>query len=114
MFQDTQRLQEEQYLGIREDLKSINTTLVTIAGVLADIANTMRETVAYHRPLSPARMMNSLRRQLALVDRSSRHRTNRPPAPHPLQKENHPANSPCDPGTRQRTLPRPRQEIGLS
>ncbi|KAJ1198475.1 hypothetical protein NDU88_002316 [Pleurodeles waltl] len=48
-FQETQRLQGEQYLGIREDLKSINTTLVTIAGVLAGIANTMRETVAYHR-----------------------------------------------------------------
>ncbi|KAJ1151496.1 hypothetical protein NDU88_004276 [Pleurodeles waltl] len=48
-FQETQRLQEEQHLGIREDLKSINTTLVTIAGVLADMANTMRETVAHHR-----------------------------------------------------------------
>ncbi|KAJ1114134.1 hypothetical protein NDU88_002373 [Pleurodeles waltl] len=48
-FQETQQLQEEQYLGTREDLKSINTTLVTIAGVLADMANTMRETVAYHR-----------------------------------------------------------------
>ncbi|KAJ1143906.1 hypothetical protein NDU88_010208 [Pleurodeles waltl] len=29
-FQETQRLQEEHYLGIWEDLKSINTTLVTI------------------------------------------------------------------------------------
>ncbi|KAJ1140033.1 hypothetical protein NDU88_006394 [Pleurodeles waltl] len=48
-FQETQQLQEEQYLGIREDVKSINTTLVTIAGVLADMANTMRETVAYYR-----------------------------------------------------------------
>ncbi|KAJ1104105.1 hypothetical protein NDU88_001520 [Pleurodeles waltl] len=48
-FQETQRLQEEQYLGIRADLKSINTTLVTIAGVLADMANTMRETVAHQR-----------------------------------------------------------------
>ncbi|KAJ1203800.1 hypothetical protein NDU88_007581 [Pleurodeles waltl] len=48
-FQETQRLQEEQYLGIREDLKSVNTTLVTIAGVLADMANAMRQAVAYHR-----------------------------------------------------------------
>ncbi|KAJ1150848.1 hypothetical protein NDU88_003636 [Pleurodeles waltl] len=45
-FQETQRLQEEHYLGIREDLKSINTTLVTIAGVLADLVNTLRDTVA--------------------------------------------------------------------
>ncbi|KAJ1119624.1 hypothetical protein NDU88_007809 [Pleurodeles waltl] len=45
-FQETQQLQEEQYLGIREDLKSINTTLVTIAGVLADLVNIRRDTVA--------------------------------------------------------------------
>ncbi|KAJ1127927.1 hypothetical protein NDU88_006320 [Pleurodeles waltl] len=44
-FQETQRLQEEHYLGIREDLKSINTTLVTIAGVLADLINTRGDTV---------------------------------------------------------------------
>ncbi|KAJ1208546.1 hypothetical protein NDU88_003930 [Pleurodeles waltl] len=46
-FQETQRLQEEHYLGIRKDLKSINNTLVTIAGVLADLVNTMRDTVAH-------------------------------------------------------------------
>ncbi|KAJ1218832.1 hypothetical protein NDU88_006404 [Pleurodeles waltl] len=43
-FQETQQLQEEHYLGIREDFKSINNTLVTIAGVLADLVNTMRNT----------------------------------------------------------------------
>ncbi|KAJ1180594.1 hypothetical protein NDU88_005815 [Pleurodeles waltl] len=48
-FQEAQRLQEEHYLGIREDLKSINTTLVTIAGVLADLLNTRRDTVAHQR-----------------------------------------------------------------
>ncbi|KAJ1123530.1 hypothetical protein NDU88_001999 [Pleurodeles waltl] len=46
-FQETQRLQEEHYLGIRKDLKSINTTLVTIAEVLADLVNTMRDTVGH-------------------------------------------------------------------
>ncbi|KAJ1207732.1 hypothetical protein NDU88_003122 [Pleurodeles waltl] len=48
-FQETQWLQEEHYLGIREHLKSINTTLVTIAGVLPDLANTRRDTVAQQR-----------------------------------------------------------------
>ncbi|KAJ1087924.1 hypothetical protein NDU88_001083 [Pleurodeles waltl] len=48
-FQETQWLQEEHYLGIREDLKSINTTLVTIAGVLADLINTRRDTVAHQQ-----------------------------------------------------------------
>ncbi|KAJ1107844.1 hypothetical protein NDU88_005233 [Pleurodeles waltl] len=41
-LQETQQLQEGQYLGIREDLRDIHTTVVTIAGVLADMANTMR------------------------------------------------------------------------
>ncbi|KAJ1208630.1 hypothetical protein NDU88_004013 [Pleurodeles waltl] len=45
-FQETLQLQEEQYLGIREELKSINTTLVTIVGVLKDLVNTRRDTVA--------------------------------------------------------------------
>ncbi|KAJ1173313.1 hypothetical protein NDU88_005149 [Pleurodeles waltl] len=45
-FQETQRLQEEQYLGFREELKSINSTLCTIVGVLKEVLNTRRDTVA--------------------------------------------------------------------
>ncbi|KAJ1151593.1 hypothetical protein NDU88_004373 [Pleurodeles waltl] len=45
-FQETHRLQEEHYLGIREDLKTINNTLVTIAGVLQDLVKARRDTVA--------------------------------------------------------------------
>ncbi|KAJ1130741.1 hypothetical protein NDU88_009089 [Pleurodeles waltl] len=48
-LQETQRLQEGQYLGIKEDLKDIHTTLVTSPDVLADMANTMTEAVAHHR-----------------------------------------------------------------
>ncbi|KAJ1124778.1 hypothetical protein NDU88_003227 [Pleurodeles waltl] len=48
-LQETQRLQEGQYLGVREDLKHIYTILVTIVGVLADMANTMSEAVAHQR-----------------------------------------------------------------
>ncbi|KAJ1196421.1 hypothetical protein NDU88_000292 [Pleurodeles waltl] len=48
-LQETQWLQEGQYLGIREDLRDIHTTLDTIAGVLTDMANTMREAVAHQR-----------------------------------------------------------------
>ncbi|KAJ1082530.1 hypothetical protein NDU88_002695 [Pleurodeles waltl] len=44
--QETQRLQEEQYLGFREELKSINITLGTIVGVLNELVNTRRDTVA--------------------------------------------------------------------
>ncbi|KAJ1140302.1 hypothetical protein NDU88_006659 [Pleurodeles waltl] len=45
-FQETQRLQEEQYLGFREELKSINTTLGTMVGVLKELVNSRRDTVA--------------------------------------------------------------------
>ncbi|KAJ1116159.1 hypothetical protein NDU88_004378 [Pleurodeles waltl] len=45
-YEETQRLQEEQYLGFREELKSINSTLGTIVGVLKELVNTRRDTVA--------------------------------------------------------------------
>ncbi|KAJ1196356.1 hypothetical protein NDU88_000227 [Pleurodeles waltl] len=45
-FQETQQLQEEQYLGFREALKSINSTLGTIVGVLKELVNTRRDNVA--------------------------------------------------------------------
>ncbi|KAJ1174138.1 hypothetical protein NDU88_005961 [Pleurodeles waltl] len=106
-FQETQRLQEGQYLGIREDLKNLYTILITIAGVLADMGKTMRETVAHQRAPDTSHTEEHPPPPPALVDRRPRRRTNRPPAPHPLQKENHPANGPCDPGRSQRTLPRP-------
>ncbi|KAJ1119547.1 hypothetical protein NDU88_007732 [Pleurodeles waltl] len=45
-FQEAQWLQEEQYLGFREELKSMNSTLGTIVGVLKELVNTRRDTVA--------------------------------------------------------------------
>ncbi|KAJ1156539.1 hypothetical protein NDU88_009258 [Pleurodeles waltl] len=47
-FQETQRLQEEQYLGFREELRTISSALGTIVGVLKDIQQTLRDTVALH------------------------------------------------------------------
>ncbi|KAJ1171554.1 hypothetical protein NDU88_003415 [Pleurodeles waltl] len=48
-FQETQWLQEEQYLGFREELRSINSTLGTIVGVLKELMNTRRDNVAQQR-----------------------------------------------------------------
>ncbi|KAJ1126163.1 hypothetical protein NDU88_004571 [Pleurodeles waltl] len=45
-FQETQRLHEEQYMGLREELRTISTALGTIVGVLKEILNTRRDTVA--------------------------------------------------------------------
>ncbi|KAJ1217700.1 hypothetical protein NDU88_005291 [Pleurodeles waltl] len=46
-LQENRQLQEGQYQGIREDLQAINTTLISISGVLADMANIMREATAH-------------------------------------------------------------------
>ncbi|KAJ1180049.1 hypothetical protein NDU88_005273 [Pleurodeles waltl] len=45
-LQETLRLQEEQYLGFREELRTIASALGTIVGVLTDIQKTLRDTVA--------------------------------------------------------------------
>ncbi|KAJ1180572.1 hypothetical protein NDU88_005793 [Pleurodeles waltl] len=45
-FQETQRMQEEQYMGFREELRTISSTLGTIVGVLKGLLNTRRDTVA--------------------------------------------------------------------
>ncbi|KAJ1129657.1 hypothetical protein NDU88_008023 [Pleurodeles waltl] len=44
-FQETQRMQEEQYLGFREELRTISSALGSIVGVLKEILNTRRDTV---------------------------------------------------------------------
>ncbi|KAJ1135874.1 hypothetical protein NDU88_002303 [Pleurodeles waltl] len=44
-FQETLCLQDELYLGFREELRTISSALGTIVGVLKDIQQTMRDTV---------------------------------------------------------------------
>ncbi|KAJ1093479.1 hypothetical protein NDU88_006579 [Pleurodeles waltl] len=100
-MQENRRLQEGQYQRIREDLQAINTTLVSIAGVLADMANIMREAVSHQWAPATSQTTEQPSTSAATSGQGSRHRTNRPPAPLPLQKENHPANVPCDPGRNQ-------------
>ncbi|KAJ1215488.1 hypothetical protein NDU88_003096 [Pleurodeles waltl] len=48
-FQETQRLQEDQYLGFREELRTISSALGTIVGVLNLVVTTLRDTVAPQR-----------------------------------------------------------------
>ncbi|KAJ1207551.1 hypothetical protein NDU88_002942 [Pleurodeles waltl] len=45
-LQDTLRLQDELCLGFREELRTISSALGTIVGVLKDIQQTLRDTVA--------------------------------------------------------------------
>ncbi|KAJ1187612.1 hypothetical protein NDU88_004387 [Pleurodeles waltl] len=45
-FQETHCRQEEQYSAFREELRAINSTLGTIVGVLKEVLNTRRHTVA--------------------------------------------------------------------
>ncbi|KAJ1140090.1 hypothetical protein NDU88_006450 [Pleurodeles waltl] len=48
-MQENKRLQEERHQEIREHLQALNTTMNSIAGVLADMANIMREWTAQQR-----------------------------------------------------------------
>ncbi|KAJ1206919.1 hypothetical protein NDU88_002312 [Pleurodeles waltl] len=48
-FQETQRMQEEQYLDFREELRAISSALGTIVGVLNLVVTTLRDTVAPQR-----------------------------------------------------------------
>ncbi|KAJ1150665.1 hypothetical protein NDU88_003455 [Pleurodeles waltl] len=48
--QENRRLQEGSYQGIQEDLQAINTTLISIAGVLAEMANIMSHCPCFNRP----------------------------------------------------------------
>ncbi|KAJ1199073.1 hypothetical protein NDU88_002911 [Pleurodeles waltl] len=86
-FQETQRLQEEQYLGFREELKSIDSTLGTIVGVLKELVNIRSDTVAQQGVPTLAWTMNCRPPLPAVVDRRHGHRTTTP-APHPMQMEN--------------------------
>ncbi|KAJ1152572.1 hypothetical protein NDU88_005347 [Pleurodeles waltl] len=47
--QENRWLQEGECQGIRVDLQAINNTLISTAGVLADLANIMREAVPHQR-----------------------------------------------------------------
>ncbi|KAJ1151554.1 hypothetical protein NDU88_004334 [Pleurodeles waltl] len=92
-FQETQRMQEEHYLGFREELRTIISTLGTIVGVLKEILNTRMDTVALQRAPDTSMDDNCPPPLPALVDRRHHHRTTTP-APHPLQMENHPTSDP--------------------
>ncbi|KAJ1105540.1 hypothetical protein NDU88_002945, partial [Pleurodeles waltl] len=48
-FQEIQLLQEEQYLGFREELRTISSALGTIVGALNLVVTTLRDTVAPQR-----------------------------------------------------------------
>ncbi|KAJ1145743.1 hypothetical protein NDU88_012027 [Pleurodeles waltl] len=112
-LQETQQLQEEQYLEIRKDLKD-NTTLVTIAGLLADMANTMRETVAYQRAPDTIQTNEQPSTSAAASGQEAPQQDQQATSTPPPAEGKHPANGPCDPGRSQRLLQRPRQEIRLS
>ncbi|KAJ1114154.1 hypothetical protein NDU88_002393 [Pleurodeles waltl] len=49
IMQENQWLQEVHHQEIRKDLQALNTTMVSIAGVLADMANIMRDYTTHQR-----------------------------------------------------------------
>ncbi|KAJ1084600.1 hypothetical protein NDU88_004746 [Pleurodeles waltl] len=52
IMQKNQRLEEEHHQEIKKELQALNTTMVSIAGVLAEMANIMMEYTSH--PQSPS------------------------------------------------------------
>ncbi|KAJ1209059.1 hypothetical protein NDU88_004438 [Pleurodeles waltl] len=92
-FQETQRMQEEQYLGFREELRTISSALGTIVEVLKELLNTRRDTVALQGAPDTSMDDELPTTSAGASGQDARHKTTTP-APHPLQTENHPANGP--------------------
>ncbi|KAJ1213959.1 hypothetical protein NDU88_001588 [Pleurodeles waltl] len=46
---ENKQLQEEHHQEIREILQALNTTMISVAGVQADMTNIMREFTAHQR-----------------------------------------------------------------
>ncbi|KAJ1216285.1 hypothetical protein NDU88_003889 [Pleurodeles waltl] len=92
-LQETLRLQEEQYLGFREELRTISSALGTIVGVLKDIQQTLRDTVALQGAPDPSQDDEMPTTSAGASGQDARHRTTTP-APRPLQTGNHHASGP--------------------
>ncbi|KAJ1082576.1 hypothetical protein NDU88_002741 [Pleurodeles waltl] len=92
-FQDTQRMQEEQYLGFREELRTISSALGTIVGVLKEVLNIRRDTVALQG--APDTSMDD---ELPTTSAGASGQEALPQDHHtstlPLQTENHPQTVP--------------------
>ncbi|KAJ1194353.1 hypothetical protein NDU88_003642 [Pleurodeles waltl] len=92
-FQETQRMQDELYLGFSEELRTISSILGTIVGVLKDIQKTMRDTVALQGAPDTSMDDELPTTSAGASGQDARHRTTTP-APHPLQMDNHHASGP--------------------
>ncbi|KAJ1103797.1 hypothetical protein NDU88_001218 [Pleurodeles waltl] len=101
-FQETQRMHEEQYLGFREELRTISSALGSIVGVLKEVLNTRRDTVALQG--APDTSMDDEHAGASGQEAPPQdHHTSTPP---PAEGEP-PRKRSLSPGTRQSTMPRP-------
>ncbi|KAJ1215388.1 hypothetical protein NDU88_002997 [Pleurodeles waltl] len=100
-LQETQRLQEGQYLGIREDLRDIHTTLVTMREVVAhQQASDTNHTEEY--PSTDASGQEATQQEQQATSTL------------PPQKENHPQTVPAIQAEAREHYQEPCQEIRLS
>ncbi|KAJ1088824.1 hypothetical protein NDU88_001979 [Pleurodeles waltl] len=93
-FQEIQLLQEQQYMWFREELRNISTAMGTIVVALNELISTLRTTVTPQRAPDTSMDQELATPSASASGQEARQKTNRPPEPHPLQKENHPASGP--------------------
>ncbi|KAJ1088449.1 hypothetical protein NDU88_001606 [Pleurodeles waltl] len=93
-FQEIQVLQEEQFMGFREELRNISSAMGTIVVALNQIFITLRDHVAPQRAPVTSMDQEQATTSAGASGQEAPTQNNRPPEPHPLQKENHPASGP--------------------
>ncbi|KAJ1084206.1 hypothetical protein NDU88_004358 [Pleurodeles waltl] len=91
-FQEIQVLQEEQFMGFREELRHISSAMGTIVVALNQIVTPLRDHVAPQRAPVTSMDQEQASTSAGASGQEARHKNNRPPEPHPLQKENHPTS----------------------
>ncbi|KAJ1179873.1 hypothetical protein NDU88_005106 [Pleurodeles waltl] len=104
---ENSQLQEGQYQWIRAELQAINTTLISIAGVLADMANIMKEATAQQRAPTTSQPIDQPSTSAAASGQEAPPQDSQATRIPPPAESEPPANIPCAPDRSQRHLPRP-------
>ncbi|KAJ1125935.1 hypothetical protein NDU88_004348 [Pleurodeles waltl] len=106
-MQENKRLQEEHLQEIRENFQAPNTTMISIAGVLADMANIKRESTAHQCAPTSSQSIDEPSTSAAASDQEATPQDPQATSIPPPAEGEPPANVPCDTYRSQRHLPRP-------
>ncbi|KAJ1129865.1 hypothetical protein NDU88_008227 [Pleurodeles waltl] len=90
-FQEIQLLQEQQYMGFREELRSISSAMGTIVVALNQIVTTLRDLVAPQRAPATSMEEEQPTTSAGASGQDAPTQQQRPTRTPPPQNKNHPA-----------------------